>query len=176
MKDAATPNLQPRLAVIASLTAALKNGQDTPAKLRALWGLNAVSGISSPLSFELLQSSEDYLRAWAIQLAAENDKHTVAQMKEFARMAREDKSPVVRLYLASALQRLPVAQRGEILEGLLAHAEDADDHNLPLMYWYAAEAVAAEGPAKAVALLGKTKIPQVRELITKRMTAASITK
>jgi hypothetical protein len=88
-------------------------------------------------------------------------------------MAREDKSPVVRLYLASACQRLPLDRRGEILAGLLAHAEDATDHNLPLMYWYAAEPLAAEGPAKAVALLGQAKIPQVREFITKRMTATT---
>ncbi len=86
-------------------------------------------------------------------------------------MAREDKSPVVRLYLASALQRLPVAQRGEILEGLLAHAEDAKDHNLPLMYWYAAEPLAGQSVASAAKLLKATKIPQVREYITRRMTA-----
>ena len=70
-----------------------------------------------------------------------------------------------------ACQRLSVEQRGPILEGLLAHAEDATDHNLPLMYWYASEAVAAQGPAQAVPLLAKSKIPQVREFITKRMTA-----
>jgi hypothetical protein len=43
------------------------------------------------------------------------------------------------------------------------------------MYWYATEAVAAQGAAKAVPLLGKAKIPQVREFITKRMTAATRT-
>ena len=87
-------------------------------------------------------------------------------------MAREDKSPVVRLYLASACQRLEIDQRMPILEALLAHEEDANDHNLPLMYWYATEAVAAQGAGKAVPLLAKTKIPKVREYITKRMTAA----
>ena len=167
------PDLQPRLAVIASLTTALKNAQNAPAKLRAVWGLNAVSGIASPLMSELLQDREEYVRAWGIQLAAENDKHTTTLLKEFARLAREDQSPVVRLYLASALQRLPVAQRGEILEGLLAHAEDAKDHNLPLMYWYAAEPVVAQGTVSAAKLLAKTKIPQVREYITRRMTAGA---
>jgi hypothetical protein len=69
------------------------------------------------------------------------------------------------------LQRLPVAQRGEILEGLLGHAEDAKDHNLPLMYWFAAEPVAGESVTGAAKLLKATKIPQVREYITRRMTA-----
>ena len=111
------------------------------------------------------------IRAWTIQLACEDKKPSDALLKEFARMAREDQSPVVRLYLASALQRLPLAQRGEILEGLLAHAEDAKDQNLPLMYWYAAEPLAGQDVATAAKLLSKTKIPQVREYITRRMTA-----
>jgi hypothetical protein len=108
-----------------------------------------------------------------IQFACEDKKPSEALLKEFARLAKEDPSPVVRLYLASACQRLSAEQRLPILENLLAHAEDADDHNLPLMYWYATEAVAAQGTAKAVPLLAKTKIPKVREFITKRMTAAS---
>jgi hypothetical protein len=37
---------------------------------------------------------------------------------------------------------------------------------------HATEAVAAQGSAKAVSLLGTTKIPQVRQFISKRMTAA----
>ncbi|HEY0548605.1 MAG TPA: PVC-type heme-binding CxxCH protein [Verrucomicrobiae bacterium] len=118
-----------------------------------------------------INHTDEYLRAWTIQLACEDKKPSDALRKEFARLAREDQSPVVRLYLASALQRLPVAQRGEILEGLLAHAEDAKDHNLPLMYWYAAEPVAGESVAGAAKLLKVTKIPQVREYITRRMTA-----
>jgi hypothetical protein len=40
---------------------------------------------------------------------------------------------LVRLYLASALQRAPAAKRWEILAGLMAHEEDAGDQNLPLM-------------------------------------------
>ena len=50
-------------------------------------------------------------------------------------------------------------------------AEDANDHNLPLMYWYAAEPLAGESVASAAKLLKATKIPQVREYITRRMTA-----
>ena len=57
------------------------------------------------------------------------------------------KSPVVRLYLASAVQRLPVEQRADILAGLLSHSEDATDHNLPLMYWYGLESICAAQPA-----------------------------
>ncbi|HTD67714.1 MAG TPA: PVC-type heme-binding CxxCH protein, partial [Candidatus Limnocylindria bacterium] len=146
--------------------------QPTPTdQLRMLWILGACGKLSQEASEKLLENTNEYVRAWTIQLACEDKKPSDDLLKDLALMAREDKSPVVRLYLASALQRLPLAQRGEILEGLLAHAEDAKDHNLPLMYWYAAEPLAGQDVATAAKLLSKTKIPQVREYITRRMTA-----
>ena len=78
---------------------------------------------------------------------------------------------LVRLYLASAMQRTPIAQRKPILETLIGHAEDAADQNLPLMYWYALEPVVGGDAKSAVGMLAKTKIPKVRELITRRMAA-----
>ncbi len=153
----------------------LKENVPTSQKLRALWALHVMAefewNLPSDGAAELLKNDDEYIRAWTIQLACEDKNPSDALLKEFARMAREDQSPVVRLYLASALQRLPMAQRGEILEGLLAHAEDASDRNLPLMYWYAAEPIAGESVASAAKLLKATKIPQVREYITRRMTA-----
>ena len=45
-------------------------------------------------------------------------------------------SPVVRLYLASALQRLEFEDRWPILGNLAQHREDVDDHNIPRMLWF----------------------------------------
>ena len=84
-------------------------------------------------------------------------------------MAREDKSPIVRMYLASAMTRTPVAQRAEVLTGLLSHAEDATDPNLPHLYWYATEPVVTADKTAAIVLLSKTKIPKVRQFITRRL-------
>src|SRR5437867_545230 len=148
-------------------------GYDPTTKLRWLWALHATGGLNESDVQYSLHRADEYIRAWTIQLACEDKKPSEALLKEFARLAKADTSPVVRLYLASACQRLSIEQRLPILENLLAHAEDADDHNLPLMYWYATEAVAAQGTAKAVPLLAKAKIPKVREFITKRMTATS---
>ncbi len=64
---------------------------------------------------------------------------------------KSDQSPVVRLYLASALQRMPLAERWDILKGLVRHSRDDEDHNLPLMYWYAAEPLAEADPERALA-------------------------
>jgi hypothetical protein len=170
----------------------LQKGDAAHGRLCALWALHACGGLEESEALRLLKDEDVIIRSWTIQSLSENEHRWQPLLSknggpakvpnegflsnvlsEFARMAREDKSPVVRLYLASALQRLPMEKRGEILEALLAHAEDATDHNLPLMYWYAAEPLAGKDVATAARLLAKTKIPQVRELITRRMTAGA---
>ena len=88
---------------------------------------------------------------------------------QFAHLAKEHSSPIVRLALASACQRLTVEQRKPIVLALLAHGEDADDQNLPLMYWYAAAPIVAADPAWAAEALGACKIPKVSEFIARRM-------
>ena len=72
-----------------------------------------------------------------------------AALEQFATMARQETSALVRLYLASALQRVPAEKRWDVVAGLLAHAEDRADHNLPLMVWYAAEPLAEQDAARA---------------------------
>ncbi len=79
-----------------------------------------------------------------------NRELSPAVLKRLTALAADDPSPVVRLYVSSALQRVPLAKRWEPLEGLLAHSEDVGDHNLPLMYWYAAEPLADEDPTRAL--------------------------
>ena len=148
---------------------ALKSNRSVPLRLRALWALRVTGNLDEKKLEGLLQDSSEHLRAWAIQLLCENRKPSEAARAEFARMAHEDKSPLVRLYLASAMQRLPLKQRVPVLKALLAHAEDAADQNLPLMYWYATEPVVAADRVAAVKLLTACQSPTVRQFITRRM-------
>src|SRR4029077_20599944 len=90
-----------------------------------------------------------------------------------AQLAKETKSPLTRLDLASAAQRMPVDQRLAVLDPLLGRAEDASDPNLPLLEWYALEPVVAKDPASAALLLEKVAFPQVREFIARRMAAVA---
>ena len=53
------------------------------------------------------------VRAWTIQLALEGGKPSPAVYQRLVTLARDDPSPVVRLYVASGLQRLPPGQRRE---------------------------------------------------------------
>ena len=56
---------------------------------------------------------------------------------------------------------------------LAAHAEDAGDHNLPLMIWYAAEPAVGADLAKGAELLANCRIPKVQEFISRRIAAAA---
>ena len=161
----------PKPEVQAALKKMLRENPDETRKLRALWALHGVQGLDEATALETLKSPMEYVRAWVIQLTCEDGTPTAAELAQFAKMAADDPSHVVRLYLASAAQRIPVAQRWPILSALASHAEDAKDHNLPLMLWYAAEPVVAADPLKGAELLGSCKIPKVQEFIARRMAA-----
>jgi putative heme-binding domain-containing protein len=145
---------------------------DETRRLRAMWALEVTGGVPAELVQRLFADKNAYVRGWAIQLSIAQDKANLAELlPQFAEMAKTDKSPIVRLYLASAMQRVPVEQRWAVLQNLAAHAEDVDDHNLPLMYWYAAEPLATVDAKRALAFAhtaGKT-IPILREFMLRRI-------
>lgn len=148
-----------------------KEVMETSFQLNYLWALHVVGLTDRIMNCQTLSHPDEHVRAWTIQLLCEDKNPGDIALAEFTRLAKEDPSPVVRLYLASACQRLTVAERLPIVEALLAHAEDAPDHNLPLMYWYATEPIVAASPAQGALLLAKAKIPLLREYITRRLTA-----
>jgi putative membrane-bound dehydrogenase-like protein len=137
--------------------------------LRWLWTLHAVGGRTDFRT--ALKAANEYVRAWAIQFACEDGNASKEVSKEFARLAQSDPSPVVRLYLASALQRLPVSNRWDVLTALYAHAEDAKDHNLPLMVWYAAEPLPTQDFKRALDLAMNAKLPNILDFTVRRTAA-----
>jgi len=142
-------------------------------QVRALWALQVTGGLDEKTALSLLDHKSEYVRAWTIQFICENKNPPDAALKKFAAMARGDASPVVRLYLASGLLRTPVEKRWDVLSGLLAHAEDANDHNLPDMYWYAPEGSVGSNSDRGIKLLTEAKIPRVREFIARRLAGES---
>jgi hypothetical protein len=118
---------------------------------------------------ELLSHKEEYVRAWAIQLLAEGKQPPAAALERFAALAASDPSPVVRLYLAAAAQRLPDDARWMVLDRLAQRGEDAADPNLPLMVWYALEPAVTSNPSRALALASRSKLPRLREFVARRI-------
>ena len=154
---------------VAPLRKMMEGERDVPKKLRALWALYVTGGLDERQLGGLLDDPEPYVRGWAIRLELEDRAASPAMLGRFAELAASDPSPVVRLHLASGLQRLPLDQRWAVAERLAAHGEDADDPNLPLMIWYGVEPLVPADPARAVKLLEDAKIPVVRENIARRL-------
>ncbi|HZL37572.1 MAG TPA: PVC-type heme-binding CxxCH protein [Tepidisphaeraceae bacterium] len=147
----------------------LQSNPDEGHKLRALWALHCTGGLTRDVLMRQLASDKPYVAAWAIQLLCEEKNPPADAVKEFARLAKENASPVVRLYLSAALQRMPEAQRWDILAALLAHSEDVNDHNLPLMDWYALEPLCAADPQRALSLAAESKLPNVLTFAVRRI-------
>jgi putative membrane-bound dehydrogenase-like protein len=150
----------------------LQDNPDVTRRLRALWALHVTGGLREQDKLELLNHANEYVRSWAIYLLVEARQPSDEALRRFAKLARQDTSPLVRLYLASALQRTPVAKRWEILAGLIAHEEDAGDPNLPLMVWYAAEPLPDIDMTRALALALESKLPQTFSFMVQRIASA----
>ena len=156
---------------VRSLTRVINTASHSAQRLRALWTLNAVGGLSEEVALPLLKNSAPNVVGWTIQLIAEDGEVSTRALEEFKTLARETTSPVVRLYLTSAIQRLRLEQRWDVLAGLLSHAEDADDHNLPLMYWYAFEPMATVDANRMLAMALETKVPNILTFSVRRIAA-----
>jgi len=138
--------------------------------LRALWALHAVAGIDERLGLELLTSPDEYLRAWTVQCLLETRSASSTLLDALALLALREPSPVVRLYLASALQRIPVAQRFGLARALASRA-DGEDPNLPLVLWYGVEPLVAADPEHALLLARETAIPKLARFVWRRAAA-----
>ncbi|HEX4607098.1 MAG TPA: PVC-type heme-binding CxxCH protein [Urbifossiella sp.] len=163
---AAEPGNRARLArVHADLSVIIGREPVTAHRLRAMWALHATGGLGRQYLGVLAAADDEHVRAWAVRLLGEQAAPPGAG---FAAQAKGDPSPVVRLELAAALQRLPVDRRWDLAEGLLAHPEDAADPNLPLMIWYGFEPLVPADPDRALAVAAKGQIPLVRQFAARR--------
>lgn len=153
----------------ASLRKILEENPDVTRKLRALWALHVIGRLDEKLVLELLDHPEEMIRCWAVQLGLETHTASLALHEKLAQMAAKEHKALVQLYLAAGLQRLPVKLRWRIAEGLIQHAPDEGDHNLPLMVWYGIEPICVDYWEGALAMIPKSKIPIVRENLARRV-------
>ena len=90
-------------------------------------------------------------------------------MQGLVKLAKTDVSALVRLALASTLQRLPVSQRGDLAAALMVRQEDANDHNLPLLIWYGLIPIADADPAALATMTANCELPLTRKFIARRL-------
>ncbi|MCA9064892.1 MAG: VCBS repeat-containing protein, partial [Planctomycetaceae bacterium] len=142
--------------------------REIPVRLRYLWTLHALGGLSEDRTMTLLNDSDEFIRAWAIQLELEDEAAGQAVLGRMEELAADESSAVVRLYLASALQRLPLQQRWNLAVTLSQRADDADDHNIPLLLWYGVEPLVPTDAERAIRLAQNSKIPILQNYIIRR--------
>ncbi len=147
-------------------------------RLRALWTLHSLGLDDVSYLKHLLSDPNEHLRTWAIRLLEDesrvNKAHRTAfeefAVNDLAKLAIAEPSGLVRLTLASLLQKLPLECRWSIARALLSHAEDAADHNQPLMLWCGILPLAEADANRFANLIAEAKIPQVQRYGARRLT------
>lgn len=156
-------------AALATLIPIVRGDASEANRLKAFWALHAVNGIEFKLAVELPSNGSERVRAWAARLrTGDSSSESVALNSLFG-----DTSPIVRRSLATNLQKADRGYSGVYIKGLLAHAEDATDPNLPLLYWYALEPLAGEVPKAALDLALNGKIPMLVQFTARRIASTS---
>ncbi len=172
-------DLQPEIDALGAL---LAPGSEPVVRLRAVWTLHAMGATNKPQLAALLLDPDEHVRTWAVRLLSDEwpldtatgearaeqksvDKELLAAL---VRLARDDESALVRLALASTLQRLPVIDRPKLAAALLARTEDAADHNLPALVWYGLIPLADREPQTLIPLAVEARLPQVRNWTARR--------
>lgn len=149
----------PNASVHRALIQMIRDQDDPARKLRALWTLHVTKGTTESYLRALLSHENEHMRSWAIQLLTENREISPAALIDLEELAQKESSPLVRLYITAGLLRIPPEQRWKILDVLVKNEDDARDHNLPLMLWYAAEPLAEINLEKWITLAESAKLP-----------------
>ena len=137
-------------------------------RLRGMWALHVTNGFKPNELADALKSKDEYIRAWAIQLLCEDKSPSQQVLQELVGMAGKDPSPVVRVYLASAMQRVDEEAAWQIAGALAERGEDADDHNIPKMIWFGLEPLVPKDVERALAVAVKSDIPLITAYIARR--------
>lgn len=143
-----------------------------PERLSAVWLLYSIGEMPTNDLIRLSLEDNEYLRAWSVRLLGDGllevDLSVVKRLKE---LSADDSSGLVRMYVASALDRLTPADALEIASLLVEHEQDAGDRVQPHLIWYRIEPLLMSNVESAIALARSSQIPLVRQNIVRRMAA-----
>jgi putative membrane-bound dehydrogenase-like protein len=129
-----------------------------------------------------LGHANEHLRVWAIRLLLDfhaiDDIHgkcgqrnsmPAERLAQFVSIAERDQSGLVRLALASGIQRLSLEDRAPLARALMSRVEDAEDHNLPILVWYGLMPFVEARPSDAVLLAVDSQWPKTQRFLSRRI-------
>lgn len=158
-------------------------GKDTSLRLRAMWALHALGADRSDWN-DFCGDEDEHIRSWAIRLITDdlpidtvegvrpNQDHEALDpdmLSRFVFMGKRDNSGLVRLTLASTLQRLPCDKREGLASALVSHEKDAGDHNMPSMVWFGICPLAEHDPMALVRIAEKCRWPDTLRWISRSL-------
>ncbi|MBL9162517.1 MAG: c-type cytochrome [Planctomycetaceae bacterium] len=153
----------------AALLQMFNSQSDQTRQLRAMWTLAVIGAADDQWLQRQLTQPGEHVRVWAIQLLADRETLSDATIACLAKLAATESAGLVRLYLASALQRMAPAARWSVAKGLAMRLDDASDPRLPLMIWYGLEPAVAADPHQALQLCEASIMPLLRRHIARRV-------
>lgn len=122
-----------------------------------------------PESLEVLLSEENGAkRAMGVRWLVEDSAARPETADRLVALAG-CKTSLVRIELASSLQRLPLESRFPLATTLSERENDATDRQQSLMIWYGIAEAVSKHPDEAVKLALASKLPTVTRLITRRL-------
>jgi putative membrane-bound dehydrogenase-like protein len=141
---------------------------ETNQDLEIVWTAHLLNSLKEKEYLALLESSSEAIRTWAMRLGLDQEKPVASWPQRLVELAKSEKSPYVRMHLASELQHLPLADRRRLAANLLQHSEDAADPMIPLLIWYGLEPALTADPKATLPLIETSKMPIIREYIARR--------
>ena len=163
LKDGVSPE------AVNQLASMVTNNREVTVRLNALWALHLINGLIGSRATASLNDDNELVRGWTVQLAANRAANSPSFAVEYVSMAKKDSSPVVRRYLASAVQQLPEAPAWQLAETLAQYGGDKDDRNIPYLLWHSIATQWSSKPSasldKAFAIAQQSKLPQLANWI-----------
>ncbi len=150
----------------------IQKSSDPVHQVRGLFALHSAGLDAEDLLIGYLEHPNPYVQVWALRFLTDHSRSndlSVHALNAISGLAKKADSAQIRLALASSLQQIAIEKRTLIASSLVHHAEDAKDHNLPMMIWYGIEPLAKSNPSALVKLYEICQIPLVRKWIARRL-------
>ena len=151
-----------------------RSSSSVPHRLRALWTLYVVAAADQAFLLDALSDEHESIRAWALRLLFDRKQPSPSAIDQVIASAGSESSALVRLYLASTLQKIAPAspKRWKLGAVLAGRNEDQEDRRLQLMIWYGIEPLVVSDKNRAVELMTNTELPIIRSHIARRLAEA----